>query len=161
MNRVYKFKHPAGTKHQGVGPELEENVAMTDLDTKHVEESHQEEPVVIHIHGIDAVVAELGIVAERLKFLLDDLYKSRVFKDDYPMISANVGYEVDYKDHKFLFLLCKSAQTLVITSGGTLPVVANVWLNICFTRGEKLYLQGVSDSAPVMVQIRAMDDRMV
>ncbi len=43
MNRVYKFKHPAAPKHQGVGPELEEHVAMTDLDTKHVEVAHEEE----------------------------------------------------------------------------------------------------------------------
>jgi len=155
MNRIH-YKHTmAEAKPKDVAQQLSEHAAMEgDELIHHVPEHHHE----IHISELDALVIEMTDMNHKLKLLLDDLYKSRVFVDNWVAISANVPYEVNYLEHKFLFLYSLQAFTLAIRDGGTIPVPANAWVSINLHRGTLLTAQGVSDATPITVLIRAMDD---
>lgn len=150
---------PRGKEHPDTATRLSEGVAMTNKEAVAVD--HQgpipPEHVTFHVHGLDALVVEMAFLNDKMKAFLDDLYKSRMFKDDWYPISANVAYEVDYRDHKLLFLYSLAAVTLSILDGGTIIVPPNSWVSISLHRGAKVYAQGVPDNAPITVLVRACD----
>jgi len=107
---------------------------------------------------LEPLVHELDRVRLGLKELVDDMQKARTFYDATPAISNSVAYEVTYNGYKYLFLYSTQAFTLATNSGGSLSIPANQWVNISLPRGMKVTAQGISDSSPIVVLIRATDE---
>ena len=160
MKKWTRFPYsPRGHEVPDTATRLSEGVAMTDKEEATVDHRGPIPPerVAFHVHGLDALVVEMAFLNDKMKALLDDLYKSRMFVDNWYPISANVGYEVDYKDHKLLYLYSLPGVTLVV-EGVTITVPPNAWTSISLHRGAKIYAQNVADSAPTTVLVRACDE---
>jgi len=168
-NRKYPFPFPARAGKGGpdVATQLSEQVS--DVGSKHREEEVHLHPVpehthAIHIPAIDALVVELGVVAERLKLMLDEMYKSRMFVDFSVQISTNIFWEVDYHDRKFLYAFDENTVTLTWNTGaagGTITISPATWTSISLPRGTKLFASGVPDASPHNLKVRACDERMI
>jgi hypothetical protein len=106
---------------------------------------------------LDDLNDRLARLTEIEQALLNDRIKERTFVDTPVQISAHVEYTVDYLERRYLYLYSVGSLTLVLSNGGTLAISANSWSRISFPRGTKLTAQGVADSAPAAVIIRACD----
>jgi len=109
---------------------------------------------------LEPLMLEIGKLRHDLKPMVDDIRKAsaKTFIDSWPAISADVAYEVTYNGYKYLYLYSTQGLTLLTNSGSTITVTANQWTNISLARGTKLTAQGISDSSPVVVLVRATDE---
>lgn len=124
-----------------------------------VVESPQPEESILHpvkaLHDILAYIERVEIV---LKLLYQDSIRARTPIDKLFQLGASYGYEVHYQERKYVFLLSSSAFTLALSTGGTIPVYPNVWLDISLKRGTVLTVNGGSDTSPTAVLIRHTDN---
>jgi len=96
---------------------------------------------------------------EEMHRLNNDLYKSRVFVDNPFMLSANVGYEVNYLERKYLFVWTAVSTTLAPSGGGPgISVTGNLWTSLSAPRGTILKAPSFPDSAPALFVFRATDN---
>ena len=91
-----------------------------------------------------------------LDHLLTLLTLERVFLDRQYAISQNVPYTVDFKGHKFLYLQCQQALSIVVGQN-ILVVTPGQWLQLSYPMGTQVYASGISDLSPVGITVRACD----
>lgn len=68
-------------------------------------------------------------------------------------ISTSQPLVVDYKERQYLFVRSTTAFVFTLEDLGSLPVPANVWVNLSYQQGIRLY-----PSATATVLVRATDD---
>lgn len=109
---------------------------------------------------LEPLLHEIGGLRKELKPMVDDLHKAsqKTFIDSWPTISQDVAYEVTYLGYKYLYLFATQTLTLLTNSGGSITAIANQWTNISLPRGTKITAQGVSDSSPAVVMVRATNE---
>lgn len=90
--------------------------------------------------------------------LVNAMRLERTFLDKPVAISANIPYEVNYQDRKFLFAWSPIAISLTADDGSSvIPVQAGTWVNISLRRGSKLTAPAVPDTQPQTILVRASD----
>ena len=113
------------------------------------------------VQAILPIQKAVNDLCEEVHRLNNDFYKQRVFVDVPVMLSANVGYEVDYKERKFLFIWSSVSTTLTPSGGGTgISVSGNLWQSISAPRGTILKAPAFLDSAPQLFVVRATDENI-
>ena len=96
---------------------------------------------------------ELLKALERIEKLLasDD---ERPVDQDYN-ISATLGFFLDYKGRKHLYLFSPTAFTLLLPDiGGSLSITANTWTDISYRPGLQIFASSAQTSA-LLVKVRA------
>lgn len=124
-------------------------------------EQHVQPPTPAQLQNNDIQEAQLSILREvlfALDRILNDRYKIRTFVDTTVPLSSAVEYELDYRERTYLFLYTPVALTIATSDGNSLTMTPNVWNNISFHRGLKLFLPAISASTPVYATIRASDE---
>lgn len=109
------------------------------------------------VRAINDIINAIGALTQQVSLLVKDLQRERTFVDRPAQIGATISYTVDYLERKYLYALASANLTLVPSTGGTLALTANKWTQISLPRGTTIVVQGGSDSAPAVVQIRACD----
>lgn len=67
-------------------------------------------------------------------------------------LSATKPYVIDYRDRKYIFLYSTNALTLTLEDVGTLSISANVWTNLCFPDGLRVFASNESTTVPVLIR---------
>lgn len=106
---------------------------------------------------LEPLVKESERLRADLHILVDDIYKGRVFDDTPVLISANVAYEVNYHERRFLYVFTSQTVTLTLSTGNTVIATVNNWTPINFPKGTKLTAASIPDTAPLMITVRACD----
>lgn len=107
---------------------------------------------------IEPLVKEIERTNHDLRILVNDIFKSRVFDDTPVQISANVAYEVNYQERRFLYLNpLGQTITFTLSTGNTIIATINNWTPISFPKGTKITAAAFPDSSPATVIIRACD----
>lgn len=106
---------------------------------------------------INPVLKQLLKVQTDLDELVNMMRLERIFVDRPVAISQSVPYVVDYKQRKFLYLLCMNALTLVI-NGNNITTTPGKWTAISYPVGTSITASGVSDASPIAVTVRATDN---
>lgn len=109
------------------------------------------------MQAVQDILLALNKVDARLDLIHKQLIKSTRFEDRQANISTNVGYTANYLEHRFIVAYAFSNVTLVYSTGGTVDLTANNWINISPMRGTIITALGVGDANPVTVLFRACD----
>jgi hypothetical protein len=114
-----------------------------------------------HRHDFELMLAELQHMRLLLKTQLDDVYKRRVWQDEWVAMATLVEYTLDYHERTYLFMYSPVAITLSSNDGGTIAINSG-WNNISFRRGLKLVMLSPTtpDNQPIWVLVRACDELM-
>lgn len=96
-------------------------------------------------------------VEHELHELVNAMKLERIFVDKPVSISANVAYEVNYQDRKFLFAWSPVTLSLTADDGSIIPLLAANWTNISLRRGTHITAPAISDASPVQILVRACD----
>lgn len=119
-----------------------------------------EESIFHPVRAINDIIDAIQTLTQQVNLLVKDTVRERTFVDRAVGIGATIQYTVDFLERKYLYALSGAAVTLNISTGGTLALTANTWMNISFSRGTTITVSGGSDAAPTVVYIRACDVRM-
>lgn len=92
-----------------------------------------------------------------IRMLVGEMRKQYMFDDTPANISTNVGYEVNYLNHRLLYILTQQPLTIVV-AGNAIPLTVGVWYPLTYPRGTRIFASGISDQNPVSVMVRACDE---
>jgi hypothetical protein len=106
------------------------------------------------------ILRENEKLRDDIRLLIAEMRKQYMFDDTPVNISANVGYEVNYLNHRLLYILAQQPVTIVV-AGNTFVLTPGVYSPLNYARGTRVYGSGVSDQNPVSVTIRACDTPML
>lgn len=109
------------------------------------------------VQAINDILMAIRAQTAQTKMLVQQMQRERVFNDVPVYLGATVGYEVDYGDYKFIYMLCNTDINIVSTNGFSLDIDGNQWNVINFPRGTILTVSGGSDVSPQAVWIRRCD----
>lgn len=90
--------------------------------------------------------------SEKLLAQIVEAVTSEDFMDATYSITTSQPLVLDYKERTYLFVRSPSAFVFTLEDLGSLPVAANVWVNLGYQQGIRLY-----PSASVTVLVRATD----
>lgn len=150
LDRPQVKRYEGKETRKEIEEQIEQQVLKATIDT--------EEVLFLLKPLLEPLIHEMDRMRLGLKELVDDLHKARTWYDVSPAISNSVAYEVAYFHYKYLFIYSVQAFTLATNSGSTISIPANQWVNISLPRGTKITAQGIADSAPIPVLIRASDE---
>lgn len=122
-----------------------------------IPERPAEESIFHPVKAINDTLDAIQALTQQVSLLVKDIQRERTFVDRPVQVGATIQYTVDYLERKYLYVLASSALTLVPSTGGTLALTANKWTQLSLPRGTTVTVQGGSDSAPAVIQIRACD----
>ena len=75
------------------------------------------------------------------------------FEDQTVTISATVPYTLDYRSRSYLYILSTTSLRLSVEDVAIVPIVANVWTELCFQEGQRLFAP--DNTAAVHFLVRA------
>ena len=110
---------------------------------------------------VKPVLEQINRTEQKLQALVNDLAKSRVFDDTRVAISANVGYQVDYLNRKYLYIMTSNPNFPILQVNGvsvTPGIEPNVWYPLHYPRGSTITVAGQSDASPITFTVRACDE---
>jgi len=106
------------------------------------------------------IIRENEKLRDDIRLLIGEMRKQYMFDDTPVNISANVGYEVNYLNHRLLYIIAQQPVTIVV-AGNTFVLTPGVYSPLNYARGTRVYGSGVSDQNPVSVTVRACDTPML
>ena len=108
---------------------------------------------------IDPLLKENEKLRNDIRMLVGEMRKQYMFDDTPVNISTNVGYEVNYLNHRLLYALAQQPVTLLV-AGNSITLTPGLWTLLSYPRGTRIFASGVSDQNPVSIMIRACDEAM-
>lgn len=101
------------------------------------------------------LLEQLATFNARLERLIELQELTLINLDKPYALSQNVGYQVDYKQRRYLSALTYQTGVTLVVNGVTSALTPGNWTPINFPIGTVIYAQGVSDGSPVTIIVRA------